>query len=312
MSSVPTRPGAAPPHLGQASTEELLRRLELAIAGRLEGVLHGNYQGLVPGHGTELGETRAYQPGDDVRRIDWNVTARLQEPYIRETIADRELETWLLIDLSPSLDFGTASCEKRDLAVAAAAAIGFLTHHTGNRIGALLLDPRGVTVVPARAGRGHLMALLHQVADRRRAPEGSTDLADGIGRLGRSANRRGLVVVISDFLAPPTWTRALRAVSSRHEALCVEVIDPRELELPDVGTLDLVDPETGAHREVRTSPDLRRRYADAARAQRERNAHAMREAGADHLVLRTDSDWLHDLVRFVDRRRRHVTGAARR
>lgn len=311
----PTPPAGlagAPPRIVGSSTEEILRRLELAIAGRLEGLLHGNYQGLVPGHGSELGETRAYQAGDDVRRIDWNVTARLQEPFIRETIADRELETWVLVDQSPSLDFGTATCEKRDLAVAAVAAVGFLTHHTGNRIGALLVDPRGVEVVPARAGREHLMALLHRIVGTSRAPKGTTDLTGTIRRLAMSARRRGLAVVVSDFLAEPDWAQALRAVSIRHEVLCIELIDPRELELPDVGVLDLVDPETGAHREVLTTADVRRRYAAAAREQRERNAAAMRAAGADHLVLRTDGDWLHDLVRFVSLRRQRVSGAVAR
>lgn len=301
-----------PPRLANSSTEEVLRRLDLAIASRLEGLLHGDYQGLVPGHGTELGETRSYQLGDDVRRIDWNVTARMQEPYIRETIADRELETWMLVDLSPSLDFGTALCEKRDLAVAAVAAIGFLTHHTGNRVGALLAEPRGTEVIPARVGRSHLMALLHRVVQASRAPKGATDLTGSIKRLGMSARRRGLVVVISDFLAPPTWTQALRAVSTRHEVLCIEIIDPRELELPDVGVLDLVDPETGMLREVHTSPEVRRRYAAAAAQQRVENAQAMRAAGADHLVLRTDRDWLYDLMQFVVRRRQQVRGAVAR
>src|SRR6476619_1836566 len=130
-------PANVPPRTAATGPDEVLRRLDLAVSHKLDGLLHGEYQGLVPGHGSELGETREYQAGDDVRRIDWNVTARLQQPHVRETIADRELETWLLVDLSPSLDFGTALCEKRDLAVSAAAAAGFLTARTGNRIGAV-------------------------------------------------------------------------------------------------------------------------------------------------------------------------------
>lgn len=301
---------AAPPGLGGSSTEEVLRRLELAIASKLEGLLHGRYQGLVPGHGTELGETRTYQAGDDVRRIDWNVTARMQEPYIRETIADRELETWILVDRSPSLDFGTALCEKRDLALAATAAIGFLTHHTGNRIGAVLLDTDGQHTIPARAGRAHLMALLHRVVDAPRKPSGVTDLSDGIGRLAATARRRGLAVVVSDYLGESRWPDRLRALSNRHEVVAIEIVDPRELELPDVGTIDLVDPESGAHREIRTTPEVRRRFAEAAQQQREQIARSIRGSGADHLVLRTDRDWLADLIRFVMARRRRVTGAA--
>lgn len=305
------RPPGAPPSLSGQNAEEVLRRLELSIASRLEGLLHGHYQGLVPGHGTELGETRSYQPGDDVRRIDWNVTARLQEPYVRETIADRELETWLLVDRSPSLDFGTAWCEKRDLALAAVAAVGFLTHHSGNRIGALLVDVDGTRVVPARGGRPHLMALLHRVMDHPRADAGTTDLGRGVARLGSTARRRGLAVVVSDFLADPaTWQQPLRALATRHEVLCAEVVDPRELELPDVGVIELVDPETGAQREIHTTAALRARYAAEASAQREAIATAIRQAGSDHVRLRTDEDWLATLVRFVVRRRRRVTGGA--
>ena len=312
MTLAPGGAPAGPPRLADASAEEVLRRLDLAIASRLEGLLHGNYRGLVPGHGSELGETRAYQPGDDVRRIDWNVTARLQEPYIRETIADRELETWVLADLSPSLDFGTALCEKRDLAVAAVAAIGFVTHHSGNRLGALLVEPTGMAVVPARAGRDHLMALLHRLITAPRRAEGTTDLAAAIHRLAGSARRRGLAVIVSDFLGEPTWEQPLRALGARHEVLCVEIIDPRELSLPDVGLLELVDPETGRHRSIHTTTEIRLRYAEAAQEQRQRNAHAIRATGADHLVLRTDGDWLHDITRFVADRRRRINGAVLR
>src|SRR4051794_27345379 len=158
----PVPPADRPPSLATGPASDVLRRLELIIPRRLDGFLQGDHRGLVPGHGSELGETREYQPGDDTRRIDWNVTARMQVPHIRETIADRELETWVLIDQSASLDFGTADCEKRDLAVNGAASVGFLTARSGNRLGAILLRPGdGPIVVPARSGRAHLQALLH-------------------------------------------------------------------------------------------------------------------------------------------------------
>jgi uncharacterized protein (DUF58 family) len=297
-----------PPTLATTSAAEVIRRLELTIGRKLDGILQGNYQGLVPGHGSELGETREYFPGDDVRRIDWNVTARMQQVHVRETIADRELECWVLADLSPSLDFGTADCEKRDLAVAAVAAVGFLTNRMGNRIGAITLTNSGMRTIPAKSGRMHLQALLHQVIT---APTGegggSTDLGPAIHRLGSVTGRRGLAVVVSDFLAPANWERPLRRLSANHDVLVVEVIDPRELDLPAVGLLEVVDPETGAVREVPTSSrKLRDRYAREARAQRESIARAVRSSGADHLVLRTDRDWLLDLVRFVSLRRRRV------
>ena len=291
---------------------EILRRLELAVTRRLDGLLQGDYRGLVPGHGSEPGEAREYQPGDDVRRIDWNVTARSITPHIRETIADRELETWLLVDQSASLDFGTADREKRDLAVEAAGAIGFLNARGGNRLGAVLLRPgQAAVTVPPRSGRTHLLAVLHNIVTAPRAEgAGATDLAVGIARLGASMQRRGLAVIVSDFLAPDGWQLPMRRLGVRHDVLAIEVVDPRELELPNVGLLEMVDPETGGVRLVPTGDaKLRARYADAARRQREAIADDLRAAGAAHLQLRTDRDWLRDLVAFVVLRRRLATGA---
>lgn len=322
------------------SPSEVLRRLELDVSRRLDGLLQGDYRGLVPGHGSEPGDTREYQAGDDVRRIDWNVTARTQVPHVRETIADRELETWVLVDRSASLDFGTADCEKRDLATASVAAVGFLTARVGNRFGCLVMEGDQVRSYPARTGRRPLLAILHDLLTRPRQGEGlATDLGPAIRQLNAVAGRRGLTVVASDFLIPsvaapaggsggsgrssapslegrsPGWSDPLRLLAARHEALAIEVVDPRELELPDVGVLELVDPETGRRREVRTSAALRQRYAAAAADQRTAIARAIRRAGADHLQLRTDRDWLLDLVRFVALRRHRLAhgrpGAAR-
>ena len=303
-----------PPAIGGAP-EQILRRLEIDITRRLDGMLQGDYRGLVPGHGSEPGETRGYQAGDDVRRIDWNVTARMQEPYVRETIADRELETWVVVDRSPSLDFGTAACEKRDLAVAATAAIGFLTARTGNRFGVLASGGVGVDTLPARGGRAHLLGVLHRLvtaptghdlAGGGRAAPAPADLGGALRRVSGLARRRGLVVVVSDFLGDTGWQHPLRLLATRHEVLAVEIIDPRELALPDVGVLDLIDAETGERREIRTSARLRAQYAEAARQQRDGIARAIRAAGTDHLILRTDRDWLLDLVRFVTLRRQRV------
>ena len=302
-----------PPSVAIGPNAEVLRRLELTVTRRLDGLLQGDYRGLVPGHGSELGETRTYQPGDDVRRIDWNVTARSQDAHVRETIADRELETWALVDLSPSVRWGTADCEKRDLAFAALAAVGFITQRAGNRMGAVALSPERSVVAPARGGRVQLQSLLRQVLSvARDESPGTVDLAAGLTRLNGMVRRRGLLVIISDFLGDGSWERPLRALSSRHETLAVEVVDPRELELPDVGLIELQDPETGRVLEVATGDKaVRARFADAAAAQREQVARSIRSAGADHLVLRTDGDWLRDLVRFVSLRRERIESLAR-
>jgi uncharacterized protein (DUF58 family) len=305
--------GATPPRLVEGSAEALLRQLELAVTRRLDGMLHGDHRGLVPGAGSEPGEVRSYEPGDDVRRMDWSVTARTGHPHVRTPIADRELEMWVVADLSASLDFGTATCEKRDLAVAAVAAFGHLTARAGNRVGALVVHGSGTTRIPPRAGRDHLWALLHQVAlVPRQDGGGPTDLGAALRTLDRLARRRGVVAVVSDFVGAPGWERPLRALAVRHDVVAVEVVDPRELSLPDVGVLALVDPETGRRLEVQTSDRrLRRRFEAAAAAQRAGTAAAVRGAGADHLVLRTDRSWLEDLVRFVDgRRRRRSAGPA--
>jgi len=303
-----------PPRVSHSDPSEVLRRLDLVVRRRLDGLLNGDYLGLVPGHGTEQGETRLYTPGDDVRRIDWNVTARMTEPYIRETIADRELECWILADDSPSLDFGTALCEKRDLAVSAASAIGFITHRTGNRLGAVLAGPTGRQIVPAKGGKDHLMAVLHRLVSAARHPTGTTDLAGALDTLGGVARRRGLMVIVSDFLEDPElWRRSLARLGVRHEVLCIEVVDPREVELPSVGVLHMVDPRTGDLFEIQTAnPKVRERYAAAAAAQRGAIAEAIRAAGSDHLQLRTDRDWLLDIVRFVAQRRERTRDIAPR
>lgn len=302
-----------PPSLAVGPSADVLRRLELTVTRRLDGLLQGDYRGLVPGHGSELGETREYQPGDDVRRIDWNVTARTQTTHIRETIADRELETWVLTDLSASLGFGTADCEKRDLAVAAIAAVGYLTARTGNRIGAITLEGHRAGTIPAKTGRVNLQALLHRIITAAKAEhEGPSDLAAGLHRMAATMRRRGLAVVISDFLTPDGWDRPLRAIAHKHETLAIEVVDPRELELPEIGIVEFFDPETGDIREVNTaSRSIRGRYRDAALEQRAQIASTIRATGADHLVLSTDSDWLLDLVRFVSWRRDRIDAIGR-
>jgi uncharacterized protein (DUF58 family) len=310
--------------LSPTTAEQALRRLELTVTRRLDGLLHGAHRGLLPGTGSEAGDSRVYVPGeDDVRRMDWNVTARTTIPHVRDLIADRELETWALADLSPSMDFGTADSDKRDLVVAAVGAIGFLSSRMGDRFGALVIHDEFVHRMPARTGRPALYGLLHSLMD---APRGSVvpdppDLAEGIDILAATRRRRGMRLVVSDFLdahpdldpdAERPWERPIRRLAARHQVLAVEVIDPRELELPDVGRVAFADPETGNVREVHLSPKIRRAYAEAAALQREGTRLALRRAGIAHLVLRTDRDWVFDVAQFVLRQRRMSHLAHRR
>jgi uncharacterized protein (DUF58 family) len=304
----------APPRFTDGPADVLLRRLELTVRRRLDGLLQGDHLGLVPGSGSEAGDSRMYHPGDDVRRMDWPVTARTQVPHVRETIADRELETWAVVDLSASLDFGTANCQKRDLAIAGLAAVGHLTVHGGNRLGAVVTTGERVDRHPAMPGRMAAERLLRDVVATPRAAGGRrVDLAAALETLRRPERRRGLVVVISDFLGDSDWERPLRGLSARHELLAIEVVDPRELELPDVGLLTVVDPESGQTLEVPTgNAEFRERFAAGAAVQRAQVATALRRCGAGHLQLRTDRDWLMDVVRFVADRRRAGSGGASR
>ncbi|MYW96041.1 DUF58 domain-containing protein [Amycolatopsis rubida] len=305
------RPGWAPPILRGDRMEAGLRTLELEVRRRLDGLLQGNHLGLVPGPGSEPGEARPYQPGDDVRRMDWAVTARTTTPHIRETVADRELETWVVADMSASLDFGTALCEKRDLVVCATAAVAHLTGGGGNRIGALVSNGEATTRLPARGGLPHARGLVRRLAETPRAAEGVRgDFAGALEQLRRPPRRRGLAVAISDFLGPLDWERPLRALGGRHELIAIEIVDPRDVDLPDVGTVVLADPETGRQREVHASALLRKEFGAAANAHRQAVAAGLRRAGAAHLVLRTDSDWIADMVRFVVARKRRWSGGA--
>jgi uncharacterized protein (DUF58 family) len=305
------RPPWAPPALRGDRLEAGLRTLELDVRRRLDGLLQGNHLGLVPGPGTEPGEARTYQPGDDVRRMDWAVTARTTVPHIRETVADRELETWVAVDLSPSLDFGTALCEKRDLVVCAVAAITHLTSGGGNRIGAVVATGDTTTRMPARGGLAHSRAMLRMIAQTPSAPVGTRgDLAELLEQLRRPPRRRGLAVIVSDFLGPLDWERPLRGLSARHDLVCIEILDPRDVDLPEVGTIVLADPESGRQREVTATPLLRREFAAAAAEHRSEVAAVIRGASAGHLVLRTDSDWIADTVRFVVGRKRRWSGGA--
>jgi uncharacterized protein (DUF58 family) len=289
-----------------AAVTSPVRSLELVALRRLDGLLQGDYRGLFPGLGSEWSDARAYVPGDDPRRIDWPVTARTGETMVRDTMVDHELELWLVVDTSASLAFGTGRAEKATVARDLAGTLGLVAARGGNRVGCMTAGSG--MVVPARSGRAHLAAVL---ATLDRPADGTKDaLATTLRSLGHLAMRPAMVVVISDFLASDGWERALRALAARHDVIGVEVVDGRELSLPDVGFVQLVDPESGRRRVVDTRDQrVRTDYVLAARDQRVRIASAITSAGAHHLRVRTDGDWIADLVRFVVTRRQQRLAA---
>lgn len=300
--------------LNKLAPEAALRRLELTIVRRLEGFLHGDHLGLLPGPGSDTNDARVYVPGqDDVRRMDWAVTARTTVPHVRDTMADRELEVWALLDVTPSMNWGTEGITKRDLGIAAIATIGFLSQRMGDRFGGMLMRQDSMKRLPARSGRTALYGLLRTMLTEPIVPDrapGAMTLAKGIDQLARTQRRRGLRVVVSDFLTPgdaeldpnvpPDWERELRRLAVRNQVLCIEVVDRREMEFPDVGEMLIRDPETDFARFINTSDVRARARMDAASsAQRQRIKLALRRAGVGHIQLRTDRDWVQDIARFV-------------
>ncbi|MGN7222451.1 DUF58 domain-containing protein [Curtobacterium flaccumfaciens] len=301
-------------------TDDLaFRRLELTVRRRIDGVVHGDHEGLSLGTGSDPEELVRYQPGHDVRRIDWNASARAGEPYVWLTRAEHALETWVLVDRSPSMAFGTTDREKADVAAWAAAAVGLLTQGGGDRVGIGLIGTASVRWLPPGPGRVAARRML-RAAEGDRDGDTTTDLATALSRLTTQAPRRGLRVIVSDLLDPTgestgpfSWEPPLRKLAVRHDVIVVEVVDPRELELPDVGQVVFVDPESGVQREVDTSDRrLRAAYATGAASHREATAAAVTGSGAAHLVLRTDDDLARVLTRFVHRRHRTPTRSSRR
>jgi uncharacterized protein (DUF58 family) len=299
----PDRPGPGP------TPEALLRALDVVVRRRVEALLAGEYRSNSVGIGTELAQIRPYQPGDDVRRIDWNVTARTREPHVRDQVAERALVSWLVMDTSPSMCFGTAERRKADVAEGVALAVGHLATRRGNRLGVVTFGDETPVTIPPRQGRVGLMGLL---ASLRREPQveggGATSLGEALARAARLAHSRSLFFLVSDFRGPRDWKTPLLSLAGRHDVLAVEIRDRREQELPDVGELWLVDPETGRHLRVDTSRrKLRETFAAAAEAERAELTTELRRCGVDHLVLWTAGDWLRSFAGFL---RHRVTGPA--
>lgn len=296
VTRTPAKPGPGP------TPEALLRALDVTIGRRIRGLVPGEFRAHDLGGGTELAQVRPYEPGDDVRRIDWNVTARMLVPHVRVNVPERSLTTWLVLDTSPSMTFGTADRRKADVAEGVALAFGHLSTQRGNRLGVLTFGADDPRRLPPRGGRSGLLAVLSAAASASEPDPGSGRAASAspaaaLRFLAGSDTRGGLVTLVSDFRGPRDWLPLLAPVAARHQLLAVEIRDPREDALPDVGELTLIDAETG--REVRvdtSSRRLRERFAEAAAAERSSLAIELRRLGARHLVLSTSGDWLRSLA----------------
>jgi uncharacterized protein (DUF58 family) len=298
-SSTPERPGPG------ALPVDLLHALEIEVGRRLAGMLSGDYRSSRYGDGVELAQVRPYEAGDDVRKMEWNVTARTGIPHVRVHLAERALATWLVLDTSPSMQFGTADRRKADVADGVAIATGHIATRRGNRLGVTTFGDGSPITLPPTQGRTGLIGLL---AALRREPGqrlvGPTSLGEVLRRTGAIARQRGIVVIVSDFRGPLDWRKPLLELMSRHEVLAVEIRDPREQHLPDVGELWLIDPETGRQIRVDTrSSGLRERFAVAAAEERTGVARVFSALGVPHVVLSTSGDWLRAYAAFLGARR---------
>jgi uncharacterized protein (DUF58 family) len=298
---VPAAPATAAHH-----AEQVLRRLEWKVIRRLDGLLQGDYRTLLRGTGLDLADLREYQLHDDVRHIDWNVTARMQSPHVRVFTEDREMSAWFLLDLSPSIDFGSGELRKRNVSAEFVAVLARLLTRHGNRVGAMLYGAGVDTVIPPRNGRRHVLHLLHGMLDRAATQEsGPTRLAELLASGASLIQRRSTVFVVSDFISEPGWERHMAQLAQRHEVVAVRVLDPLELELPDLGLLTLRDAETGEQLVVDThDAGFRKRFARIAAQRESELRQALSKSGVDALELATDADLVDAIVRFVDMRKR--------
>lgn len=285
--------------------ERVLQRLDWQVIRRLDGLLQGDYRGLFRGHGIDFADLREYQPGDDVRHIDWNVTARMDTPYVRQFIEDREITGWFLLDLSPSMDFGTVQSQKRTMLIDFVGTLARLLTRHGNRIGSIAYGGAVGSTIPPRGGRLQVLRLTAELLRQPQLPSAPfTDLGTLLDAGLRTIKRRSLVFVLSDFISAPGWERSLRLLSQRHEVLAIHLWDPREIELPDLGPLIMQDAETGEQLYVDTrDKGFRRRFSEAARRREAERTTAFKRAGVDALSLSTEDDLVRAIARFAARRR---------
>jgi uncharacterized protein (DUF58 family) len=291
--------------------ERILQRLDWQVIRHLDGLLQGDYRSLFYGYGVDFADLREYQPGDDVRYIDWNVTARLATPYIRQYVEDREVTAWFLLDLSPSMDFGSAQSLKRAVLIDCVATLARLLTRHGNRVGAIFYGSRVEKTIPAASGRLHVLRLINDLLKQPQLPRAPfTDLSPLIEAGLYAIRRRTLVFIVSDFISAPGWDRALRLLNQRHEVIAIRLWDPREMELPDAGPLILEDAETGEQLYVDTrDKTFRKRFEEEGRRREAALQETFKRAGVDTLTLSTDEDLVRAIVRFAtlrQQRRQHV------
>ena len=292
----------------QTTPDAILRRLDWTVIRRLDGLLHGDYRTLFRGFGLDLADLREYEYHDDVRHIDWNVTARLQTPYVRVYNEEREVAAWFLLDLSPSVDFGSGETMKRAVSTEFVTVLARILTRHGNRVGALFYGDSVDTVIPARSGRRHVLHLLHRMLSR---PElshsAATNLRDLLQTASQIMKRRSLVFLVSDFISTPGWTEPLVRLAQRHEVVAVRLYDPLEQELPDLGLLTIQDAETGEQLFVDTHDrGFRKRFAAAAERRETELRSGFRQAGVDALELSTNDDLVDAILRFADLRKRRT------
>lgn len=290
----------------QPPVRSLLRRLRWTVLRPLAHRSNGDERSRLAGPGTEFAHVREYQPGDDVRRIDWQLTARSDRPYVREAHDERGLDIWLVVDVSPSIDWGTAQGLKRDMAVELSAVAGQLLGHRGNRLGLILFAERMLSISPPGIGLAHLERIVGRVREEpRRTVRGATDLTAVLGTLSRLVRRPSVIVLMSDFLVVEGWAERLRPLTRRHEVVAVRLQDPREVNLPDIGIVTFEDPETGAQLRVDTGDArLRERFRAAAAAQAASIDSTLAACGAEVVVLSTDASLVGAMAGFLDARRR--------
>jgi uncharacterized protein (DUF58 family) len=295
----------SPPLQRAADAESLLKRLDWHVVRRLDGILQGDYRSLFAGHGFDLAEVREYQPEDDIRYMDWNVTARMGEPFVRQYIEDREITAWLLLDLSPSVDFGTANSRKSDLVIDFAGVIARLLTRHGNKVGAMMFSSAVDEVVPARGGQQQTLRIIHQlVRPDRPDAAGVTNLQSILDRAGQTLQRRSLVFIVSDFIADDGWDSPLARMAQRHEVLAVWVSDPREEDIPAIGPLFLEDAETGQQVYVDTrDPAFQKRFGELVVERRQKIERTFARHGIDSLRLSTDGSLVQEIARFAHLRK---------
>ena len=294
----------------ESTPERILQRIDWKIIRRLDGLLQGDYRSLFYGYGVDFADLREYQPGDDIRYIDWNVTARMDSPYIRQYVEDREISAWFLLDLSPSMDFGTVQSQKRAVLIDFVTTLARLLTRHGNRVGAMFYDSRIERTIPARSGQIQVLRLVNDLLKQpllSKAP--FTDLSVLLTAGLNAVKQRSLVFVISDFISAPGWEKPLNLLNRRHEVLAIRLWDPRELELPDLGPMIMEDAETGEQIYVDTHDKrFRQRFREAARQREAMLNAAFKRAKVDALSLSTDEDLVRAIVRFSQLRKQRRLG----